>query len=39
VKPREPLEDGNYIYNGGFDVDDSAAVGVDGVPIRLTGHS
>jgi len=32
VKPREPLEDGNYIYNGGFDVDDSAAVGVDGVP-------
>lgn len=29
---REPLEDGNYIYNGGFDVDDPEATGVEGVP-------
>jgi len=29
---REPLADGNYIYNGGFDVDDPEATGVDGVP-------
>jgi len=29
---REPLEDGNYIYNGGFDVNDPEAIGVEGVP-------
>jgi len=28
---RKPLEDGNYIYNGGFDVDDPEATGVEGV--------
>lgn len=29
---REPLEEGNYVYNGGFDVDDPEAIGVEGVP-------
>src|SRR5690625_121540 len=28
---REPLEDGNYIYNGGFNIDDSEADGIEGV--------
>lgn len=29
---REPLEDGNYIYNGGFDVEDLEAIGIEEVP-------
>ena len=28
---RAPLEDGNYVYNGGFDMDDPAVDGVEGV--------
>ncbi|WP_208591910.1 carbohydrate binding domain-containing protein [Gracilibacillus suaedae] len=29
---REPLEDGNYVYNGSFDMDDPEVEGVEGVP-------
>ncbi|MCT2537847.1 carbohydrate binding domain-containing protein [Aquibacillus koreensis] len=29
---RAPLEDGNYVYNGSFDMDDPAVDGVEGVP-------
>ncbi|SHM77474.1 carbohydrate binding domain-containing protein [Gracilibacillus kekensis] len=29
---REPLEDGNYVYNGSFDTDDPEVDGVEGVP-------
>ncbi|HHV30127.1 MAG TPA: family 16 glycosylhydrolase [Clostridium sp.] len=29
---REPLADGNYIYNGGFDVNDPEAIGIEDVP-------
>src|SRR5699024_1601823 len=31
TKGREPLEDGNYIYNGGFNSDDSEIEGIEGV--------
>src|SRR5699024_1466064 len=31
IKGREPLEDGNYIYNGGFNSDDSEIEGIEGV--------
>lgn len=29
---REPLEDGNYIYNGSFNVEDPAAIDIEGIP-------
>ncbi|MDQ0230896.1 carbohydrate binding domain-containing protein [Metabacillus malikii] len=29
---RAPLEDGNYVYNGSFDIDDPSVEGVEGVP-------
>lgn len=29
---RAPLEDGNYVYNGSFNMDDPAVAGVEGVP-------
>ncbi|SES23887.1 Carbohydrate binding domain-containing protein [Gracilibacillus ureilyticus] len=28
---REPLEDGNYVYNGSFDVEDTEVNGIEGV--------
>lgn len=31
LEAREPLEDGNYVYNGGFNIDDSEANGIEGV--------
>lgn len=31
LKTREPLEDGNYVYNGSFDVEDPTVDGIEGV--------